>query len=79
MLKWKKKGERSSYYTSSDIITTAEGQGSASPDFLYGALIKGRRIDIDDRTVDYTVINDYTCDIDSKREIRKIERRIPDE
>lgn len=41
------------------------------------ALIKGRRIDIDDRTVDYTVINDYTCDIDSKREIRKIERRIP--
>ena len=42
------------------------------------ALIKGRRIDIDDRTVDYTVINDYTCDIDCKNEIKRIERRIPE-
>ncbi len=41
------------------------------------ALIKGRRIDIDDRTIDYTVINDYTCDIDSKSELKAIERRIP--
>ena len=41
------------------------------------ALIKGRRIDIDDRTIDYTVINDYTCDIDSKQEIKELERRIP--
>lgn len=40
------------------------------------ALIKGRRIDIDDRTIDYTVINDYTCDIDSKDEIPELERRI---
>lgn len=41
------------------------------------ALIKGRRIDIDDRTIDYIVINDYTCDIDSKQEIKELERRIP--
>lgn len=38
------------------------------------ALLKGRRIDIDDYKVDYTVINDYTCDIDHPYEISKIER-----
>lgn len=43
------------------------------------ALIKGRRIDIDDRTVDYTVINDYTCDIDYRGEIPKLEKRIRNE
>lgn len=43
------------------------------------ALIKGRRLDIDDRTVDYTVINDYTCDIDTQQEIRRIKRSIPHE
>lgn len=40
------------------------------------AVIQGRRIDIDDRTVDYTVINDYTCDIDSKDELPQLEDRI---
>ena len=40
------------------------------------ALIKGRRIDIDDYKVDYTVINDYTCDIDHVSEMPKLERRI---
>ena len=42
------------------------------------ALIKGRRIDIDDYVVDYTVINDYTCDIDHKCEIKELGRRIPE-
>lgn len=37
------------------------------------ALIKGRRIDIDDYVCDYTVINDYTCDIDHKCDIAKVE------
>lgn len=40
------------------------------------ALIKGRRIDIDDYKVDYTVINDYTCDIDHIIEIPELEQRI---
>ncbi len=40
------------------------------------ALIRGRRIDIDDYVVDYTVINDYTCDIDHRYEIPDLERRI---
>ena len=40
------------------------------------ALIKGRRIDIDDYKADYTVINDYTCDIDHRYEIPELERRI---
>lgn len=40
------------------------------------ALIKGRRIDIDDYKVDYTVINDYTCDIDHIVEIPELEQRI---
>ena len=41
------------------------------------ALIRGRRIDIDDYVVDYTVINDYTCDVDHKRDARRIERKMP--
>lgn len=41
------------------------------------ALIRGRRIDIDDYVVDYTVINDYTCDIDHKNDVKKIERHMP--
>ena len=41
------------------------------------ALIRGRRIDIDDYKVDYTVINDYTCDIDHPQEIKELEKRIP--
>ena len=40
------------------------------------SLIKGRRIDIDDYKKDYTVINDYTCDIDHRYEIPDLERRI---
>lgn len=40
------------------------------------ALIRGRRTDIDDYKVDYTVINDYTCDIDHRYEIPDLERRI---
>lgn len=40
------------------------------------ALIKGRRIDIDDYKADYTVINDYTCDIDHPGEIPELESRI---
>lgn len=43
------------------------------------ALIRGRRIDIDDYVVDYTVINDYTCDIDHRGEIPKLEKRIRNE
>lgn len=41
------------------------------------ALIRGRRIDIDDYVVDYTVINDYTCDVDHKKDARRIERNMP--
>lgn len=41
------------------------------------ALIQGRRIDIDDYVVDYKVINDYTCDVDHKKDIAKIKRRMP--
>ena len=41
------------------------------------ALIRGRRIDIDDYVVDYTVINDYTCDVDHKKDTRRIERKMP--
>ena len=40
------------------------------------ALIRGRRTDIDDYRIDYTVINDYTCDIDHKNEIPELESRI---
>ena len=43
------------------------------------ALIRGRRIDIDDYVVDYTVINDYTCDIDNRCEIPKLQKRIANE
>lgn len=35
-------------------------------------VIKGRRIDIEDYRKDYTVINDYTCDIDNKKDIEKV-------
>jgi len=37
-------------------------------------IIKGRRIDIDDYRKDYTVINDYTCDIDHKQDIEELEK-----
>ena len=37
-------------------------------------VIKGRRIDIRDYQVDYTIINDYTCDIDDKKDIANIKR-----
>jgi len=40
-------------------------------------VIKGRRIDIDDYRVDYTVINDYTCDIDHKSDLRGLINKIP--
>lgn len=40
------------------------------------SLIKGRRIDIDDYKVDYTVINDYTCDVDHPYEAKELESRI---
>ena len=43
------------------------------------ALIKGRRIDIDDYVCDYTVINDYTCDIDHRSEIAKLKNRMRNE
>lgn len=36
------------------------------------ALIKGRRIDIDDYRVDYTVINDYTCDLDFPKDVKRV-------
>ena len=37
-------------------------------------VIKGRRIDIHDYQVDYTVINDYTSDIDHPYEIKQLEK-----
>ena len=42
-------------------------------------VISGVRIDIDDYQKNYIVINDYTCDIDHRSDIPKIERNIPDE
>lgn len=36
------------------------------------AVIKGRRIDIDDYKVDYVVINDYTCDVDHPKDVKRI-------
>ena len=40
------------------------------------AVIKGRPVDEDIYVKDYTVINDYTCDIDHRREIPELESRI---
>lgn len=37
-------------------------------------VIKGRRIDIDDYRKDYTIINDYTCDIDHIEDLEKIKK-----
>lgn len=35
-------------------------------------VIRGRRIDIDDYREDYIAINDYTCDIDSPKDVKRM-------
>lgn len=41
-------------------------------------VISGVRIDIDDYQKNYIVINDYTCDIDHRSDIPKLEARVTD-
>lgn len=40
------------------------------------AVIKGRPVEVNRYVKDYTVINDYTCDIDHRKEIPELESRI---